>query len=493
MLLSSVSFGYRGEARMDQQPESGQRRVVIIMPALNEADAVGQQARAIRESAALRALPVAEVIVVDNGSDDNTAEVARAAGARVVSEPARGYGAACLAGALATDADDVLLFMDADGSDDLDGAARVARLILDGEATLAAGSRTRGRSDPGALTVQQRVGNAVATVLLGALLRLHVTDLSPVKAIRRADLLALDMRERTYGWTTEMFVKAARAGYPVAETPVDYHRRAGGVSKVSGNLRAGVKAGWSILRTIARYARWRPGAPGATSASTDTLVIVAKYPQPGAAKTRLGAAIGHESAADLYRSFLLDLRERFEIVSRRDGYALAWSYAPSLPSLRPILGDDARLYVQRGEDFAARLYAIVRDAATRGDERLVILGSDSPQVADGVVTRAFAALDSHDVALGPAEDGGYYLIGLRLRPDPPDLFTGVHMSTAAVLAETLALARRQQLSVALLETAFDVDEPADLDRLRQALEADEALAPRTLATLRAMQVPTTTK
>ncbi|HKV85111.1 MAG TPA: TIGR04282 family arsenosugar biosynthesis glycosyltransferase, partial [Ktedonobacterales bacterium] len=313
--------------------------------------------------------------------------------------------------------------------------------------------------------------------------------LSPVKAIRRADLFALDMRERTYGWTTEMFVKAARAGYRVAETPVNYHRRAGGVSKVSGNLRAGVMAGRSILTTIRRYARWRPAFPHDATASRDALVIVAKYPQPGAAKTRLGAAIGHENAANLYRSFLLDLRERFENASRRVGYTLSWSYAPGLPSLRPILGDDARLYAQRGDDFAARLYAITCDAAARGHERLVILGSDSPQAPSDVATRAFAALDTHDVTLGPAEDGGYYLIGLRLRPEPPDLFTGVHMSTATVRDETLALARRQHLAVALLETAFDVDELTDLDRLRHALEADESLAPRTLATLRAVTPP----
>lgn len=478
---------------MEQQRVWECRRVVVIMPALNEEDAVGQQVRAIRASPALRALPLAEIIVVDNGSDDNTAETARAAGARVVREPRRGYGAACLAGALAAEDGDALLFMDADGSDDLDGAARVAWLVLDGAATLAAGSRTRGQCDRGALTIQQRAGNAMATLLLGALLRLRVTDLSPVKAIRRADLLALEMRERTYGWTTEMFVKAARAGYRVAETPVNYHRRAGGVSKVSGNLRAGVKAGWSILATITRYARWRPGAAGATAASPDALVIVAKYPQPGAAKTRLGAAIGHENAANLYRSFLLDLRERFENASRPEGYTLGWSYAPGLPSLRPILGDEARLYVQRGDDFAARLYAIACDAAARGHKRLVILGSDSPQAPSDVVARAFAALDTHEVALGPAEDGGYYLIGLRLGPEPPDLFTDVHMSTAMVLDETLALARQQRLSVALLETAFDVDEPADLERLRHALAADESLAPRTLATLRALQVPTTTK
>jgi rSAM/selenodomain-associated transferase 1 len=422
---------------------------------------------------------------VDNGSDDHTAGVAWRAGARVVHQPERGYGAACLAGALAASDADALLFMDADGSDDLDGAARVAGALLADEGNLCLGSRTRGRVDAGALTIQQRMGNAVARLLLRALYRLRVSDLSPVKAIRRADLLRLAPRERTYGWTTELLVKAARARYRIVEAPVDYHRRAGGVSKVSGNLPAALKAGRAIIVTTARYARWRPEGG-------DLLTIVAKYPQPGVVKTRLGAAIGYESAAALYRAFLLDLHQRFAAARWRDGYMLCWSCAPDLPSLRPIIGDDAVMLPQRGDDFADRLRNIARDAASLGYGRLIILGSDSPHVASAVVTEAFAALDAHDVALGPAEDGGYYLIGLRLRPQLPDLFTGIRMSTATVLQETVERARELRLSVALLETTFDVDEPDDLECLRAALETDEHVAPRTLAALRAFDAKTVT-
>lgn len=463
----------------------------IIMPALNEEAVVGNQVRAIRESMALCALPLREIIVVDNGSDDRTAEVARLAGARVVREPERGYGAACLAGALAANNADVLLFMDADGSDDLDGAANVARTLLAGEARLCVGSRTRGLVDPGALTPQQRVGNAVATVLMRALYRLQVSDLSPVKAIRRADLLHLDPQERAYGWTTELLVKAARAQYHVVETPINCHRRMGGVSKVSGNRRAAARAGLAILATIARYARWQPNRCPNTQArhSRDMLAIVAKYPLPGAVKTRLGASIGHDNAARLYRSFLLDLRERFEAVASRDGYTLCWACAPSLPSLLPIIGADALVLPQRGEDFATRLRNITLDAAAHGYERIVILGSDSPQAPGDIVAKAFKTLDTHDVALGPADDGGYYLIALRLCPEPQDLFSGIRMSTPAVLEETLDRARKSQLSVALLEPTFDVDTAADLDRLRAALEANVALAPHTLATLRALEQP----
>jgi glycosyltransferase involved in cell wall biosynthesis len=228
------------------------------MPALNEEAAVGGQVRAILAHPRFRALPLVRVIVVDNGSTDATAAVARAAGAVVVSQPRRGYGAACLAGIQAARDADVVLLMDADGSDDLDGAARVAELALAGCAELVMGSRTHGRSERGALTLQQRAGNALATVLLWLLCGARVTDLGPLRAMRRADVLALGMREMTYGWSTEMLVKAARAGYRIAEVPVDYHRRAGGRSKVSGTIGGTVRAGWCILSTVLRYARWRP-------------------------------------------------------------------------------------------------------------------------------------------------------------------------------------------------------------------------------------------
>lgn len=239
--------------------------LTVILPALNEEATVGAQVRALLAHSAWRSLPLGEIIVVDNGSDDATADVACRAGARVVCEPRRGYGAACFAGLVAARSE-TLLLMDADGSDDLADAARVARRVLGGEADLAMGTRTRGRCEPGALTPQQRVGNAVAGLLLWLLYGVRVTDLGPVRAIRREALLALDPRERSYGWSTEMLVKAARAGYRIVEEPVAYHRRAGGVSKVSGTLSGSIRAGCSILATVLRYAWWRPtGAlPGAT-------------------------------------------------------------------------------------------------------------------------------------------------------------------------------------------------------------------------------------
>src|SRR5262249_17034883 len=228
------------------------------MPARNEAGGVDGHVRRLLASPVLGERPVRRIIVVDNASTDDTAGAARAAGAEVVSEPRRGYGWACLTGVRAAAEGDVVLLMDADGSDDPRGAAQVAALVLTAAADLALGSRTRGRAERGALTPQQRAGNAVGVSLLRLLTGARLTDLGPQPAMRRGRLLALAMREMTYGWSTEMLIKALRAGYRVAEVPVDYHRRAGGVSKVSGTLRGTVGASWSILSTIARYARWQP-------------------------------------------------------------------------------------------------------------------------------------------------------------------------------------------------------------------------------------------
>lgn len=254
---------------MDKQEVSNQapRPVVVVLPALNEEAAIGAQVRGLRAHPALRALGATRVIVVDNGSEDGTAAAATRAGATVVCEPRRGYGQACLAGVRAAEPGAIILLMDADGSDDLDGTARVLETVVRGEADLGVGSRARGYSDPGALTPQQKVGNALAAWLLRPLAGVRVSDLGPVRAIAREALLALDMREMTYGWSTEMLLKAGRAGWRVVEVPVDYHRRAGGRSKVAGTLVGTLRASWAILGALARYARWRPEMVGAAVAT----------------------------------------------------------------------------------------------------------------------------------------------------------------------------------------------------------------------------------
>ncbi|HEU5440612.1 MAG TPA: TIGR04282 family arsenosugar biosynthesis glycosyltransferase [Ktedonobacterales bacterium] len=500
--------------RDEDDPRRGRdETLAIVMPALNEDAAVGRQVRALREHPALAVLPAARLIVVDNGSTDRTAAVAWDAGAQVVREPRRGYGYACLAGVRAAGGADVVLLMDADGSDDPAAAARLAQAVLRGEADLVVGSRVRGRREPGALTLQQRAGNAVGAAVLRLLYGLRVSDIGPLRAIRREALLALDMREMAYGWSTEMLAKAARAGLRVAEMPVDYHRRAGGKSKVAGTLRGTLGASWHILRTLWRYRRWNPSF---AQSAPDTLLppdanrhpprsallMVARVPSAGQTKTRLGAVIGHEQAATLYGAFLADLGARFSEAAARDSYDLYWYYAaPAGADERDSERDfarwvppAARLLRQEGADLGERLWNGFQALHARGYERIVVLGSDSPQIPAARVREAFDALTTHDAVIGPARDGGYYLLGQR--GAPADLFTGIQMSTPTVCAETVARASGLGRRVARLAESFDVDVPADLETLLAALDAAPSSeadpAPATRSALGAL-LPATTE
>ena len=237
--------------------------IAAVIPALDEASSIARVVEGLRGQALLAS---GEIIVVDNGSTDGTGEIAREAGARVVREERRGYGYACLAGVLAARDAGVIVFLDGDAADDPDDLPRVLGPLLTGEADLVVGSRTLGSRAPGSMTPQQIFGNKLAASLMRALYGVRVSDVGPFRAIRREDLLALDMREMTYGWPSEMIVKSARAGYRYREVPVRYHRRLG-VSKVGDTLVGSLKVGWRIVSTILRYSRWTPGkaAPAGVS------------------------------------------------------------------------------------------------------------------------------------------------------------------------------------------------------------------------------------
>lgn len=240
----------------------GDLRIAAVIPALNEAAAIARVVDGLRGQ---RAVLLDAIVVVDNGSTDGTGDVARSAGAVVVREERRGYGSACYAGVLAAGGADVVVLMDGDAADDPQDLHGVVGPVLRDEADLVVGSRALGSAEPGAMTPQQVFGNRLAAWLIGRLYGLAVSDLGPLRAIRRDALLALDMREMSYGWSVEMVVKAARAGYRYREVPVRYRRRAGGASKVGGTLRGSVRAGCCIVATAVRYARWAPrrsaGAP----------------------------------------------------------------------------------------------------------------------------------------------------------------------------------------------------------------------------------------
>jgi hypothetical protein len=223
----------------------------IIIPALNEEASVGSVVKDLRNA---KIVGLGAIIVVDNGSTDRTAEVASLAGAIVISQLERGYGAACLAGmaALPT-ATNIVLFADADGSDVPEDAARLVDAIVQGGAEMVIGSRMLGNIEPGAMTWPQRFGNWLAPALVRLIWRVHFTDLGPLRAIRRDTLENLAMEDRNFGWTIEMQVRAAKRGISTTELPVGYRKRIG-VSKISGTVSGVFGAGSKILFIIAREA-----------------------------------------------------------------------------------------------------------------------------------------------------------------------------------------------------------------------------------------------
>jgi len=222
----------------------------LIIPALNEAESIGL---------VLNRLPsglFSQVIVVDNGSDDGTAEVAQATGAQVVREARRGYGQACLAG-LAHLAPKVqaIAFMDADLSDDPSDLEQLVRLFADGQWDMIIGSRVLGNPEAGSVTPLQRFGNWLATLLIRKIWHVSFTDLGPMRILSRQALARLNLQDRDFGWNVEMQAKAARLKLRVTEAPVKYFRRRLGKSKISGTLWGSLRAGVKILLTV--YRCWR--------------------------------------------------------------------------------------------------------------------------------------------------------------------------------------------------------------------------------------------
>jgi len=217
------------------------------------------------------------------------------------------------------------------------------------------------------------------------------------------------------------------------------------------------------------------------------LVVMARYPQIGTTKTRLARTIGDEETVRLYRAFLTDLAHKFA------GHVcdLHWAYTPAnidylsfMATLAPALTEHMHAFPQQGTDFGARLYHAFQWMHDQGYQRTIVIGSDSPQISSKIIMQAQKGLEKADVVLGPADDGGYYLIAMRR---PYDVFRGIPMSTSVVAQKTIELAQSQGLKVHTLEHLFDIDELPDLLRLAQLLETDSSLAPETakyLATIK---------
>jgi len=224
--------------------------ILVIIPAFNEENSVGNVVRDIPAEF------VDEVVVVNNNSNDQTAVEAARAGAIVLDEPVQGYGRACLRGITYAQSrqqkPDIVVFLDADYSDYPGEMTALVAPILSNKADMVIGSRALGNRERGSMTPQQVFGNWLATTLLRWLYGVQYTDLGPFRAIRFDSLLALNMQDKTYGWTVEMQLKAAKQGLRITEIPVSYRKRIG-FSKISGTLKGTVLAGYKIITTIFKY------------------------------------------------------------------------------------------------------------------------------------------------------------------------------------------------------------------------------------------------
>lgn len=221
-------------------------KITVVIPALDEEQAIGGVVQAIPREL------VDEIIVVDNGSTDNTAGRAAAAGARVVHEHRRGYGAACSAGAKATRDADIIVFLDGDHSDDPRQLLEVAGPVIQDGADLVVGSRLKGSLEKGSMPWHGRLGNRLIVLLLRLLYRVDITDLGSFRAIKTETLLDIRMEEMTYGWPVEMVVKSAKKGWRIKSAPVTYRRRLG-KSKVTGTVRGSILAAYHMFLVPLRY------------------------------------------------------------------------------------------------------------------------------------------------------------------------------------------------------------------------------------------------
>ena len=228
----------------------------VIIPTHNEAQSIG------RVLADLPADIVTEVLVVDSSSTDGTPEIASKMGARVVQEPRRGYGRACLTGLATANSPDVVVFLDGDYSDRPDELPLLLAPIIEGRADITLGSRLHGRRSAGALPWHQAFGNRFAASLIRLLYGVKISDLGPFRAARADVLRRLDLQENTYGWAVEIILKGTLRGFRIVEVPVSYYPRIG-KSKISGTLKGTIGAAWFILSLIVRYyfRHRRAGAP----------------------------------------------------------------------------------------------------------------------------------------------------------------------------------------------------------------------------------------
>lgn len=452
------------------------QRIALIMPALNEEQAIGS---------VIASLPdwLDQVVVIDNGSTDQTARIAADHGAMVVHQTRRGYGAACLAGLAHLTSDhppEIVVFMDADRSDNPAELSALLDPIISLEAEMVIGSRAMGKAEAGSLTLPQRFGNALASWLIRKLWRVKCTDLGPFRAIRFRKLVQLRMDDLDYGWTVQMQARAAACGCRTVEIPVSYRCRIG-QSKISGTIRGVLGAGTKILSTISR--EWL--CCNLQNIEHNRIIVFSRLPQPGNTKTRMIPALGPEGAADLQRQMTRRTLATVDHVASLVECESEVRFTGGTNEQMASTFGSARRYTPQGDgNLGQRMRRAFEEALEQGMQRIVCVGSDCPALTYNLLNTALQKLEDHDIVLGPATDGGYYLIAMKQLH--PDLFTNIEWGTSRVLAKTLAIAQSSGLPVHQLAKLSDVDEPADLEHWHQINSDDK----RTLRPWLSVIIPT---
>lgn len=432
--------------------------VKVIIPACNEQESIGH---------VLAAVPawVDEVLVVNNGSTDETSAIATAGGARVVDEPRRGYGQACLAGMAALGHVDIVVFLDGDFSDYPEEMESLVEPIVQDRQDMVIGSRALRPEAAEHLSPVQRSGNRLACDLMGLIWQARFSDLGPFRAIRASALRQLNMQDRNFGWTIEMQIKAVRAGLRCGEAAMRYRRRIG-VSKISGTFKGVIGAGSKILWTVARQAL----APTPIHRSRKRrLILFTRYPVPGKAKTRLIGELGAVQAAHLQKQLTEYTLGAVRAVADDADTEIEIRYAGgNRMAMRRWLGGGVLYRPQAQGDLGEKLRSAVRRAYREGCERVVVIGSDCPFVTADLIRQAFKALKGHQVVLGPSKDGGYWLIGVD---EPYALFHDIPWGGRQVYERTLARIDELELTYHELATLRDIDEAEDLAYLPEGISA----------------------
>lgn len=434
--------------------------VAVILPALNEEGSVQDVVQGFARHGA-------RVVVVDNGSTDATAARARDAGATVVHEPRRGYGAACLAGlrALESDPPEVVVFADCDGTiDPADLPALVAPIEHD-EADLVLGNRTD--IDPGALPGKNQVARVVARLTFRTLYGLKIHDLGPFRAVRWSTTRALHLRHPTYGLPVETVARAARVKARIVEVDTRYLNRSAGQSKVGANP---FQAAWVGLVMLWVPLRIRLARPRGTHRGT--IVVFARTPERGAVKTRLAARYGDDRALELHRAFLADTLE----AARQTGAQVILARTPGPACEEERLAH--HVVVQRGDTFGRRFDGVLRDAhRIAGREPYLLVGSDTPHLSPRAMRDALDRLRRDGAVYGPNDGHGFYAIGFRGEPVSVASVFAQDDECAALDSILEAAGRR----VVRLPVFYDLDVPEDVARLTNELAARRTdwIPPRT--------------